>query len=99
MHSGVSFWPTSWAIQSFALRPMKDPPTAPLCSGESPAGVFKDVDEARSGIELRADMCEPQTDSTRRYEDYYAAYRALYPATWSTMHMLAQLSMMASEDS
>jgi xylulokinase len=56
------------------------------------AGVFKDVDEACSGISLRPDVSEPETSRTRLYDAYYAAYRELYPATASTMHTLAGLA-------
>jgi xylulokinase len=55
------------------------------------AGVFEDIDEACAGISLRPDACEPSTVQMRRYEDYYAAYRELYPATMSAMHQLSEL--------
>ena len=56
------------------------------------AGVFENVEEACAGIGLRPDICEPETSRTRLYDDYYAAYRELYPATASTMHALADLA-------
>jgi len=55
------------------------------------AGVFENVEEACAGINLRPDTCEPDASRTRLYDDYYAAYRELYPATASTMHSLAGL--------
>ena len=56
------------------------------------AGVFANVEEACAGITLRPDVCEPETSRTRLYDEYYAAYRELYPATASTMHSLADLA-------
>ena len=56
------------------------------------AGVFADVDEACARIRLRPDMAEPDTSRARKYDDYYAVYRELYPATASTMHRLADLA-------
>jgi xylulokinase len=56
------------------------------------AGVFENVEEACAGISLRPDTCEPDTSRTRLYDDYFAAYRELYPATASTMHSLADLA-------
>lgn len=56
------------------------------------AGVFENVEDACAGISLRPDICEPETSRTRLYDDYYAAYRELYPATASTMHALADLA-------
>ena len=56
------------------------------------AGVFADVEEACAGISLRPDSNEPDAGRTRLYDDYYAAYRELYPATAPTMHSLADLA-------
>ena len=55
------------------------------------AGVFEDVDEACAGIVLRPGGCEPSTVQMRRYDDYYAVYHELYPATMSAMHQLSEL--------
>jgi xylulokinase len=55
------------------------------------AGVFENIDEACAGIGLRPDACEPSSVQTRRYDDYYAAYHELYPATKSAMHLLSDL--------
>ena len=56
------------------------------------AGVFGSVEEACAGISLRSDVCEPDAARTRRYSEYYAAYRSLYPATRSIMHVLSGLA-------
>ena len=56
------------------------------------AGVFANVEEACAGISLRPDTSEPEAGRTRLYDDYYAAYRELYPATSSTMHALTDLA-------
>jgi xylulokinase len=55
------------------------------------AGVFENVEEACAGVGLRPDVCEPEAGRARLYNDYYAAYRELYPATAATMHKLAGL--------
>src|SRR4029077_1621949 len=47
------------------------------------AGVFEDVDEACSRVSLRPGTCEPDMAQVRAYDDYYAIYRELYPATVS----------------
>jgi len=56
------------------------------------SGVFADVSEACALITLRPDVNEPDASNVRRYADYYGAYRALYPATQSTMHLLSLLA-------
>ena len=56
------------------------------------SGVYTDVAEATAQISLRPDICEPNPSAARRYQDYYAAYRDLYPATRSTMHSLSDLA-------
>jgi len=55
------------------------------------AGVFGSVEEACAGITLRGDVNEPNDDRHRRYSEYYAIYKDLYPATRSAMHDLARL--------
>ena len=56
------------------------------------AGLFENVDEAFAGISLRPDVCEPEPSRTGPYNDYYASYSELYPATASTMHALSDLT-------
>ena len=56
------------------------------------SGVFADVSEACALITLRPDVNEPDASNVRRYADYYGVYRALYPATRSTMHLLSLLA-------
>ena len=55
------------------------------------AGVFENIEEACARVSLRPDACEPSMVQVRQYDDYYAAYRELYPATRSAMHVLSQL--------
>jgi xylulokinase len=55
------------------------------------AGVFENVDDACARVSLRPGACEPTAAQARLYEDYYAAYRELYPATMSAMHALSEL--------
>jgi len=56
------------------------------------SGVFADVSEACARIAVRTDVNQPDPATVRRYADYYGAYRALYPATSPTMHLLSQLA-------
>src|SRR4029077_13008947 len=63
---------------------------AALLAGVS-AGTFENVEDACSRVALRPGACEPDTARARVYEDYYAAYHALYPATVSAMHTLSEL--------
>src|SRR3989441_3134700 len=56
------------------------------------AGVFASVEEACAGITLRPDVCEPDRDRQRLYEQHYATYRELYPATRQAMHDLSDLA-------
>ena len=56
------------------------------------AGIYEDVQEAASVVELREEVTEPDPERTRLYEDYYEAYRSLYPATSETMSRLTDLA-------
>jgi len=56
------------------------------------SGVYADVAEATAQISLRSDVCEPNPSTARRYADYYAVYREIYPATRSAMHSLTDLA-------
>jgi xylulokinase len=56
------------------------------------AGTFASVEEACASIEISPDVCEPDQQRKRLYDEYYAAYRSLYPATADTMHALSRLA-------
>jgi len=56
------------------------------------AGTFASVEEACASIEISADVCEPDQRWARLYDEYYSAYRSLYPATAGTMHALSRLA-------
>lgn len=56
------------------------------------SGVFANVEDACSVVDLRPEVCEPDKGQTRLYDAYYAEYRSLYPATASTMHALSQFA-------
>ena len=56
------------------------------------AGVFGSIEEACAGISLQPDVCEPTKDRRTLYDEYYAIYRDLYPATRSAMHDLSDLA-------
>jgi xylulokinase len=56
------------------------------------AGMFKDVEEACSGIRLRPDTSEPDRERTKRYDEYFGVYRSLYSANAEAMHALTDLA-------
>ena len=56
------------------------------------AGAFASVEEACESIEISPDDCEPDQQRARLYDEYYSAYRSLYPATAGTMHALSRLA-------
>jgi xylulokinase len=56
------------------------------------AGTFASVEEACAAIEISPDVCEPDQRRARQYDEYYSAYRSLYPATADTMHALSRLA-------
>ena len=56
------------------------------------AKVYSDVDEACSTVRLREEVTEPDPERQRIYDEHYEVYRALYPATESAMHNLAELA-------
>jgi len=56
------------------------------------AGVFRNVDDACAVVQLGPDHCDPDTGRARLYDDYYAAYMRLYPATRASMHELSGLA-------
>jgi len=56
------------------------------------AGVFGSVEEACGVVRLGAEETEPDAGRARLYDDYYAAYTRLYPATRASMHELSELA-------
>lgn len=56
------------------------------------AGTFRDVDDACSRVALRDETVTPDLARARVYDDFYATYRALYPATRDAMHRLSALA-------
>ena len=59
--------------------------------------MYRDVEEASSTVRLRDEVTEPDPVRTRLYEEHYAVYRSLYPATSETMHRLADLATGSAE--
>jgi xylulokinase len=55
------------------------------------AGVYADVFEACSVIEMRPEVDAPDPDRHRLYEQYHSAYTDLYAATAALVHRLADL--------
>ena len=55
------------------------------------AGVYRDVQEASSQVELRDEVAEPQERNVSLYSEYFEIYRSLYPATKGTMRRLSKL--------
>jgi len=56
------------------------------------AGVWRDVAEAAALVRLRDETTEPDPVHTRRYGEYAATYRALYPALHGAMGALTSLA-------
>jgi xylulokinase len=52
------------------------------------AGVFTDVDDACARVALRPEVVEPDAARRAAYEERYAVFRELYPATASLAHRL-----------
>ena len=61
------------------------------------AGVYGDVQEASSRVELRDEVTEPDEENVRFYEECYEEYRSLYPATRKQMHRLSELAEKANK--
>ncbi len=55
------------------------------------AGLYRDVGEATSLVELREEITEPDARRADAYEGYYDVYRSLYPATRGVMSRLTDL--------
>jgi xylulokinase len=56
------------------------------------SGIYANVEEACSGIEVRADVCEPDPARARLYQEYLDVYRSLYRSTREQMHALSDLA-------
>jgi xylulokinase len=56
------------------------------------AGVYQDVQEATSRVEVRGDVTEPDPERAKVYEEHYEVYRSLYEATANAMHRLSDLA-------
>lgn len=61
------------------------------------AGVYKDVQQASSQVELRNEVTEPEEENVRFYEECYEVYRSLYPATKGAMRQLSELAEKANK--
>jgi xylulokinase len=55
-------------------------------------GLFRNVEEACGVVRLDPERCEPDVGRARLYDDHYAAYTRLYPATRASMHELSRLA-------
>jgi len=55
------------------------------------AGVYRDVAEATSVVELREEVTEPDAERLKAYQEYYQVYRSLYPSQREAMHRLSEL--------
>lgn len=53
------------------------------------AGVYRDVEEASSRVEV-GEVTEPDPGSHELYEEYFGLYEKLYPQTRETAHSLTQ---------
>ena len=61
------------------------------------AGIYRDVKEASSQVELRDEVTEPEEENVRFYEECYEVYRSLYPATKDAMRRLSDLAEKANK--
>ena len=59
------------------------------------AETYADVEEATGVVKLREEVTEPDPERMKTYEEHYAVYRSLYPATREAMSRLTRL---AAED-
>jgi xylulokinase len=84
--------PAKCTVPYFSTRRDQGPAYGAALLAGVAAGAFESVNEACALIDVRSDICEPDPGRTRRYDDYYAAYQALYPATMPTMHTLSELA-------
>jgi xylulokinase len=55
------------------------------------AGVYGDVAEATSVVQLRESVTEPDAARSKAYQEYYQVYRSLYPSQREAMHRLSEL--------
>jgi xylulokinase len=55
------------------------------------AGIYRDVADASSRVEMEPDVTIPRPETRATYDQLVALYRSLYPATRSTMHALTSL--------
>jgi xylulokinase len=62
------------------------------------AGVYANVEEASTMVELRDEITEPDSQRTEVYGEYYEVYRSLYPAQKEAMHHLTKLANMDLHD-
>ncbi len=65
---------------------------AALLAGAA-SGVYANVAEASSVVELREEVTEPDPERVKTYEEHYEVYRSLYPATRSAMSRLTELAV------
>jgi xylulokinase len=56
------------------------------------AGIYGDVQEASARVDLRDEVTEPEDKNANLYQEYFEAYRSLYPATKDTMRRLSGLA-------
>lgn len=56
------------------------------------AGVWRDVAAACAVVRLRDATDSPDAARSRIYDEYYAVYQSLYPATRAAMHRLSALA-------
>lgn len=56
------------------------------------AGLFRSVEECAALVRLRPEVAEPDPVRGQLYEDYFEAYRELYPSTRDLMRRLSRLA-------
>lgn len=56
------------------------------------SGVYADAPEAVAQVRLLDEVTEPDPERAKRYEELYAVYALLYPATRDAMHALTRIA-------
>lgn len=58
-------------------------------------GAYRDAGEAMERVRLRGEVTEPDRERAARYDELYAVYRSLQPATEAAMHRLGDIGSSA----
>ncbi len=62
------------------------------------AGLYRSVEECAAVVRLRPEVAEPDPVRSRLYDEYFEAYRELYPSTRELMRRLSNLAATPSTE-